>query len=106
MALISLTNDNFDKEVIEYDGLVLVDFWAAWCGPCQILGPIIESLANEVGDKVKICKLDVDAVQDKAGEFGIMSIPTVILFKKGKPMETWVGVRDKTEYIAGINTHK
>ncbi len=106
MALITLTDDNFDSEVTNGKGLFLVDFWAVWCGPCQILGPIIEELAGEVEKDVKVGKISVDENRETASKFQVMSIPTVILFKDGKPREIWVGVRDKSEYISGINKHK
>jgi thioredoxin 1 len=91
------TDQNFQQEVEQAKGLVLVDFFAQWCGPCQVMGPIIEELAEEYKDKegVKIGKLNIDENQATAQKFNVMSIPTLILFKDGKPVETLVGLQDK-----------
>jgi len=94
MAEIILTDQNFQDEVIKSNVPVLVDFWAAWCGPCKILGPIIEKIAEDYEDKkVKICKLNVDENQQTAGQFGIMSIPTILFFKNGKVEAQMVGLQ-------------
>lgn len=98
-----LTDSNFKDEISE--GLVLVDFWAPWCGPCRMLAPIIEEVAKEVED-VKIGKLNVDEQQSTAQQFQVMSIPTVILFKDGEPVETIVGLRNKEAYTEVIEAHK
>ena len=87
------TDSNFTDETKE--GLVLVDFWAPWCGPCRMVGPIIEELAGDYEGKVKVGKLNVDDNQKTAMGFQVMSIPTVILFKNGEPVETMVGLRPK-----------
>lgn len=92
---IALTDDNFSAEVIEADTPVLVDFWAAWCGPCRIVGPIVEELAREYEGRAKICKLDVDAAQKTAGEYGIRSIPTLLIFKDGKVADQIIGAVPK-----------
>lgn len=92
MAL-EITDNNFEEEVIKSDKPALVDFWAPWCGPCQIMGPIIDELSKEMGDKVKIGKVNVDENSSIAGKFSIMSIPTVVIFKDGKAMKTLVGVQ-------------
>ena len=81
---------------------MLVDFWAEWCGPCRVLGPVIESLSDEYDGQVKVAKVDVDANQQVAMQFGIRSIPTVVLFDKGQVVDTFVGVRPKTDYDASL----
>jgi len=100
-----INETNFTQEVINKKGLVLVDFWAVWCGPCRILGPIIEEVGSEVKD-VLIAKINVDENPVLANQFGIRSIPTVILFKDGKPVEQSVGVRSKEDFIAMINRNR
>src|SRR3990170_4285708 len=103
MSDISLTDSTFDTEVLKSDTPVLVDFWAPWCPPCRILGPVIEELANEFKDKVKVGKLDVDQNQQTASKYGIMSLPTVLLFKDGKPIKSLVGVQSKENYNSELN---
>lgn len=105
MADLVLTDNTFKEEVEESKGLVLVDFWAVWCYPCQILGPIIEELAGEMKDKVKVMKLNVDENPQTSMKFNVMSIPTVILFKDGKAVETLIGVQPKKNYEDIINKH-
>ena len=85
--VIHLNSDNFDKTV-NSDKPVLVDFWATWCGPCRMLGPTIEALAEEMGDKALVCKLDVDQAPEIADEFGITAVPTLIFFRKGQKIGT------------------
>jgi len=89
------TDQNFEAEVLKSDKPVLVDFWAVWCGPCQMMGPIIEDLAEEVKDMYKVGKLNVDENKETAAKFGIMSIPTLIIFKDGKAVKQLVGVQEK-----------
>ncbi|MBR1721801.1 MAG: thioredoxin [Treponema sp.] len=87
---ITLTESNFEAEVLKSDKPVLVDFWAAWCGPCKMLAPTIEQIANE-NDTIKVGKVNVDDEPDLAQKYGIVSIPTVILFKNGEPVKTSTG---------------
>ncbi len=89
------TDQNFEQEVIKSDKPVLVDFWAPWCGPCQMMGPIIDELATEMGDKAKIGKINVDENPEIAQKFGVMSIPTIKIFKGGKISKEFVGVQSK-----------
>ena len=101
--MIELTQENFTEEVLQSDKPVLVDFWAEWCGPCKMLGPIIESVASEHTDKVTVCKLNIDQARAIANKYGVMSIPTVILFKNGEEIERAVGFRPKHEIVRIIN---
>jgi len=96
------TDQNFEAEVLRSELPVLVDFFAIWCGPCQMMAPIIEELANEMEGKVKIGKLNVDESPETAGKYGIMSIPTMILFKGGEAVKTIVGARGKEELLQEI----
>ena len=95
--LIALTDDNFSKEVLEADVPVLVDFWATWCGPCRMIAPIVEELSEEYAGKAKVCKMDVDAAQKTAAEFGIRSIPTLLIFKGGKVADQLIGAVPKQQ---------
>lgn len=95
MAEIIITEENFENEVLNSDKPVLVDFWAQWCGPCRMLGPIIEEIANDYEGKVKVGKVNVDEQPNLASKYGIASIPTVIVFKNGKPEKTLVGLQFK-----------
>lgn len=92
---IEFTDQNFEQEVLKSDQPVLVDFWAPWCGPCQMMGPIIEELAKEMEGKAKIGKLNVDEHSEMASKFGIMSIPALKIFKNGEIAKEFVGVQDK-----------
>lgn len=94
MAMI-FTDQNFDQEVIKSDKVTLVDFWAPWCGPCQVMGPIVEELAKEMEGKAKIGKLNVDENSQVSQNFSIMSIPTIMIFKDGKMVKQLVGVQSR-----------
>jgi len=99
---IAVTDNDFTEQVLRAEQPVLVDFWAEWCGPCRALGPIVESLAEDFEGRVKIAKLDVDANQQVAMKYGIRSIPTVMLFNNGDIVESFVGVRPKSDYEQGL----
>ncbi len=90
--VVELTDESFDEIVNNSDMPVLVDFWAPWCGPCKMMGPVIEEIADTYQDKALICKLNTDDARDSAMEFGISSIPTLILFKDGQIEKKWIGV--------------
>ena len=98
MAVIHLTKDNFQEEVLDANVPVLVDFWATWCGPCQMVGPIIEEIGNEVTDQ-KICKVDVDENPELARQYRVMSIPTLAVFKEGEMVKREVGAKSKGEIL-------
>ena len=101
--VLSLNNSNFKGEVIESKGLVLVDFWADWCGPCKMLAPILEELSGET--EAKICKVNVDESGDLAGDYGIRSIPTMIIFKDGVKVDQIVGLSQKSELLEKLNSY-
>lgn len=96
--VVDLNDGNFEQEVIKSDLPTLVDFWAPWCGPCQMMGPVIEEAAAEWEGKVKVCKLNVDESMEVARKYQIQSIPTIILFDKGEPAKKIVGARPKKAF--------
>lgn len=96
MAVLTLTKENFDTDALKSDIPVLVDFWAEWCGPCRMFSPIVDEFAEENEGRVKVGKVNVDEQPDLAGRYGVMSIPTAILFKNGEIADTLVGVQPKT----------
>ena len=100
---LTFTEDNFEAEVLNSDAPVLVDFWAEWCGPCQLLGPIVDELATDFDGKVKVGKLDVDKAGKLAAEHGVQNIPTVIIFEGGQPVERVVGAKQKKDYEELLN---
>lgn len=101
--MITLTDQNFETEVLKSELPVLVDFWAPWCGPCQRLGPVIEALATELAGKVKVGKLNVDENPQTAAKYGVMSIPAVVLFKDGQEKGREVGFSSQENYIKLVN---
>ena len=103
MAEVTFTDNNFKQDVLEKKGLVVVDFWAVWCGPCKMVSPTIEELAKEYEGKVVVGKLNVDENQQTAGQFNVMSIPTVMIFKDGKPVKSIVGAQGKENYKKAID---
>lgn len=95
--IVHVTDASFEEEVLKSDLPVLVDFWAAWCGPCKMIAPILDDIAKEYSGRVKVCKVDVDANGDTPAKFGIRGIPTLILFKNGSAEATKVGALSKTQ---------
>ncbi|MDO4427252.1 MAG: thioredoxin [Moraxella sp.] len=105
MSIINATDATFDAEVLNADGVVLVDFWATWCGPCRAIAPALEQLAEEYQGRAKIVKVDVDANPESAARFGIRSIPTLYVFKNGEEVNSMIGGRPKSELAAAIDQH-
>lgn len=102
---IAVTDATFEDEVVKSETPVLVDFWAEWCQPCKLLGPIVDQVAGEQSAKLKVVKLDVDSNGDSAQRYGVMSIPTLILFKDGQPVERLVGYMPKEQLLRKITPH-
>jgi thioredoxin 1 len=108
MSEVTLTADNFETEVLKSEIPVLVDFWAPWCGPCRMIGPVVTKLAGEFAGKIKVCKLNVDDNQVLSQQYGVMSIPTLKIFKNGQVVEDMVGampegtLHDKLTYYTGV----
>ena len=103
--VVHLTDANFDAEVVKSTLPTITDFWAAWCGPCKMIAPILDQLAGEYTGKLKITKLDVDQNPTLATRFGVMSIPTLILFKDGQPVERLVGYMPKEKLVERLKPH-
>lgn len=102
MSVINVTASNFESEVINSTLPVLVDFWASWCGPCRMLSPVVDEIANERAD-IKVCKINVDEEESLAVRFGVMSIPTLLVFKNGAPVRQAVGVQPKAAILEMLN---
>ena len=100
-----LTDANFHAEVLQASKPVLVDFWAPWCGPCRMMAPVIDQIAHELEGKVIVAKINVDENNEHAQQFGVMSIPTFLVFKGGKVVEQMIGVMDKEEMKAKVEKH-
>ena len=103
MAL-EITDSNFEETVLKSDKPVLVDFWAAWCGPCRMVGPIIDELSQEYEGKAVVGKVDIDSNQQYAAQFGVRNIPTVLVFKNGKLVDRKVGVSSKNDYAKALDS--
>lgn len=102
MSVLKLSNENFEEEVLKADKPVLVDFYADWCGPCQMMSPVIDEIAEEKAEAIKVGKVNVDDNQELAMEYGVMSIPTIVIMNQGKVQKTFVGVRSKSEILDAI----
>jgi thioredoxin 1 len=105
MGALHLDEKNFEGEVLKSSLPVLVDFWAEWCGPCKMIAPIIDQLSVELQGKIKVAKVNVDESPDLAGKFNVMSIPTLLIFKNGQPVDQIVGALPKDRLLAKINPH-
>lgn len=102
MSVLTVTKDNFQTEVMESDKPVLIDFWASWCGPCKMVSPIVDEIANEV-TTAKICKVNIDEQPELASAFNVMSIPTLAVVKEGKVVNVAVGARPKNDIVSMLN---
>lgn len=104
MGLITLTDDNFEEEVLKSDKPVLIDFWATWCGPCRMIAPIVEEMSTEYEGKAKIGKLDVDSNQKTSIKYGVRSIPTLLIFKDGEVKQTIIGAIPKPQIVEKLES--
>ena len=102
MGVLKITTENFENEVLQSDRPVIVDFYADWCGPCKMMSPIIDKIAEELGDTVKVGKVNSDENMELAEKFGIMSIPTIMIFKGGNLDKTFIGLTDKSTIVNAI----
>lgn len=106
MAVVTFTQGNFEEEALKSSDLVMVDFWATWCGPCKMFSPVIDEIADENHPGLKVGKINVDEEPDLAGKYRVMTIPTLIIFKNGEQVASSVGVKSKNEVMALVEKHK
>ncbi len=103
--IVHISDSSFEKDVLSADKPVLVDYWAEWCGPCKMIAPILEEIASEYGDRIKVCKMDIDANQQTPPKYGIRGIPTLMLFKNGEVEATKVGALSKSQLAAFLESN-
>ncbi|MBB6519912.1 thioredoxin TrxA [Pseudoteredinibacter isoporae] len=103
-SIVHVTDSSFEADVLNAEGPVLVDFWAEWCGPCKMIAPVLDELSSDYGDKIKICKMDVDANKETPAKFNIRGIPTLMIFKGGSMESMKVGALSKTQLVEFIDT--
>ncbi|MDG6895749.1 thioredoxin [Volucribacter amazonae] len=103
--VLHISDASFEQDVLRSDVPVLLDFWAPWCGPCKMIAPVLDDLATEFGDKVKIAKINIDENEQVAAQFGVRSIPTLMLFKEGKAVATQVGALPKSQLATFVEQH-
>ena len=103
MSVLNITSENYEKEVLKSEKTVLIDFYADWCGPCKIMSPVLDEIAEEMEGKITVGKINVDENQDLAMEYQVMSIPTIVVLKDGKVKKTFIGVTDKEEIKQFLN---
>ena len=102
MSVLTITDENFENEVLKSEGVVLIDFYADWCGPCKMMSPVIDEIAKELQGNVKVGKINVDNNQELAIKYDVMSIPTIIIFKNGMPVKSFIGVTNKQEIVDAL----